>query len=483
MNNQKIEHSLKFRIFISIFIILTIFTLIKFIKDYSDVNEKILSYVLDTNKTINKFLAENIRGYIYNYDLENIHQLVDSIDNPYINNILVINNEGKILYSKIKNDQIGEVYPIESLSKRNDFIVYTPFKLIDVNIGYQIIEANIQQYNKELSDKINELILYAGLSILLGVILSWIISIQITKPINSMINKLIVTPKNKPILFNIQKINEFNFLANTFQEERNKLIELNNSLSSKIDEEVKKNTLFEKRLHESEKLVAMGEMIGNIAHQWRQPLSFISTLASGIKVNYQFNILDLNSLPNDMDNIVLQTQYLSKTIDDFRNFVKNTNIKSEFSILNLLDKLINITKSILTNSNITLIKNFEADYTISGFENELIQSFINILNNAKDAMEENKLENKLIFIETKIIDSKKQLIIYDNGGGIKDEIIDKIFEPYFTTKHKSLGTGIGLSMVYNILVIRHEVNLEVNNYLFEYENNKYIGAKFTIIFT
>ena len=482
MNKQKLTYSLKFKIFLSVFFILASFTTVKFIKDYFDVREKTLSYVLQINETINKFLAQNIKGYIYNYDLENINQLVDSIDNPYIKNILVVNNEGKILYSKIKKFKLGEFYPLDFLVKKSDFIIFTPFELLDVNVGYQIVEANIEQYNKELSSKIKELGFFAMTSILLGLFLSWIISIQISKPINLMVEKLITTPKNSPINFETQKIDEFNYLAKTVQEQRNELITFNNQLTSKIEEEVKKSTIIERKLFESEKLAAMGEMIGNIAHQWRQPLSFISTIASGIKIKYEYDSLDFKSLPSDMDTIVSQTRYLSDTIDDFRNFVKNTNTESEFSISQLLDKLENISKSVMVNNHINLVKNIEVNYNLIGFENELIQALINILNNAKDAMKENNLENKYIFIETKFLDSKKQLIIYDNGGGVDENIIDRIFEPYFTTKHKSIGTGIGLSIAYKILVIRHEANVEVGNYSFKYENKDYMGAKFIITF-
>ena len=227
----------------------------------------------------------------------------------------------------------------------------------------------------------------------------------------------------------------------------------------------------------------MGEMIGNISHQWRQPLSVISTVASGIVVNHKFNILDLDNLDADMNNIVLQTKYLSKTIDDFRNFIKNTNVRSTFTIVHLLDKLTSLTSSVLKNNNITLVKNTDNAFELNGYENELIQALMNIINNSKDAIVSNKeLSSKYIFIESIYKEDKKQLVIYDNGGGIEDKNINKIFEPYFTTKHQSLGTGIGLHMTYNILVLKHEGTIEVSNCKYLYNGEEYSGAKFIITF-
>ena len=239
------------------------------------------------------------------------------------------------------------------------------------------------------------------------------------------------------------------------------------------------------KLMESQaKLASMGEMIGNIAHQWRQPLSLISTIASGIKVQSEFGQFDEKSIVPDMDNIIKQTTYLSNTIDDFRNFIKNENERSEVQISNVIKKALSIVNPSIINHNITVIQNNKDDMILDGYENQLIQALINILNNSKDALKEHVKEgdNRLIFIETKNIINGFILKIRDNAGGIPENVIKKIFEPYFTTKHKSIGTGIGLSITHQIVTKHHDANITASNETYEYNDKIYTGACFSILF-
>ncbi|MDZ7817302.1 MAG: HAMP domain-containing sensor histidine kinase [Aliarcobacter sp.] len=132
---------------------------------------------------------------------------------------------------------------------------------------------------------------------------------------------------------------------------------------------------------------------------------------------------------------------------------------------------------------ITVISDLKDDISIDGYENELMQSFINIINNSKDAIKENvKNDEKLIFISTIKEHSSLIITIKDNGGGIPDNIIHRVFEPYFTTKDKSIGTGIGLSMTYKMLVERHNALIDVYNEEYIYNNKSYKGACFKITF-
>ena len=240
--------------------------------------------------------------------------------------------------------------------------------------------------------------------------------------------------------------------------------------------------LTQRKILESQaKLASMGEMIGNIAHQWRQPLSVISTIASGITVKSEFGKLELPSVLEDMESIIKQSKYLSKTIDDFRNFIKNTNNKEKVSVLSILDKTLSIVNSSIVNNNITIVTCFEDDGIIDGYENQLIQAIINIINNAKDALNENT-KDKYIFMETKKDKDTLSLSIRDNAGGIPDGIIEKIFEPYFTTKHQSIGTGIGLSITHQIITKHHDAVVSVHNETYKYNNEEFTGANFEIIF-
>ncbi|MBD3831320.1 MAG: HAMP domain-containing histidine kinase, partial [Arcobacter sp.] len=229
------------------------------------------------------------------------------------------------------------------------------------------------------------------------------------------------------------------------------------------------------------KMAAMGEMIGNIAHQWRQPLSSISTSATGMKLQKELNILEDKFLIEGLEQINNSVQYLSTTIDDFRNFYKPDKNKKEFRILETINKVINLVDLQFRSNGITIIKNGQ-DVKINSFENELIQVLINILNNARDELiKKDKDYKKLIFID--VLKNQKNLLVQikDNAGGIPTDIITRIFEPYFTTKNQSQGTGIGLYMSREI--ISKSMNGEINtkNVTFEYEGKSYEGALFEII--
>ena len=238
----------------------------------------------------------------------------------------------------------------------------------------------------------------------------------------------------------------------------------------------------DKLFFQQSKMAAMGEMLGNIAHQWRQPLSVISTAATGIKLQKDLNILNDKDLDYAMSSINNSAQYLSKTIDDFRSFFDPKNNKEkEFSLLEMIEKSLSIVSSQFVSKNIEIIKNIE-DIKILSSENELIQVILNILNNAKDALIQNidEKESRLIKISTKKSDSQIIITISDNALGINNEFINKIFEPYFTTKHQYQGTGLGLYMTRKIISTSFKGEISVQNSYFNYKNNQYFGSKFII---
>jgi len=240
-----------------------------------------------------------------------------------------------------------------------------------------------------------------------------------------------------------------------------------------------------KLLESQSKLASMGEMIGNIAHQWRQPLSVINIIASALLFKAETKTLKEDGVIPKMKTIMEQASYLSKTIDDFRNFIKATDEKSTLNLASVIDKTLTIVKPTLSHSYIKPILDLDATLTIEGFENGLIQSFINIINNSKDAISENIVQTseRYIFITLHKVEDRIELIFKDNAGGIKQEVIDRIFEPYFTTKHKSIGTGIGLSMTYSIITQRHNATIKALNETYDYEGKTYTGACFIVNFS
>jgi len=235
----------------------------------------------------------------------------------------------------------------------------------------------------------------------------------------------------------------------------------------------------EELIIQQSKLASMGEMIGNIAHQWRQPLSIISTLSTGMKLQKELNISNEEYEKESLDNINENAQYLSKTIDDFKNFFKKDTIKISSNTKTVFEKTLKLINSRLKNRDIEIIQH-NSEIEFETYESDLIQIFINIINNSIDAFDNIKT-NKYIFINTKLEKDKIIIEIKDNAGGIPQDIIDKIFEPYFTTKGEKQGTGIGLYMSKEIVSKHLNGTITASTVNFEYLNNHYTGALFQII--
>jgi two-component system, NtrC family, C4-dicarboxylate transport sensor histidine kinase DctB len=224
----------------------------------------------------------------------------------------------------------------------------------------------------------------------------------------------------------------------------------------------------------------MGEMIGNIAHQWRQPLSVITTVASSLKLKKEYGVLDDKENEEALVHIIDTANYLSNTIDDFRYYFSPNNEKNLFNTKVLLKRCLNMVSIDFSNKNIKIVKNIE-EFTVYSFENELSQVIINILNNAKDELSKvQKEDERLIFLHVYKETNFLIIKIKDSAGGIKDEIIHRIFEPYFTTKHKSKGTGIGLYMSQEIIVKHIKGTIEVFNEEYTYNDKELKGALFKL---
>ena len=263
-------------------------------------------------------------------------------------------------------------------------------------------------------------------------------------------------------------------------DDKNRHLEkLNHSLEDKIKEEVQKSRDKDTLIFQQSKMAAMGDMIGNIAHQWRQPLSIISTAATGTVAKIEYDMIDNNEIIKNCNTINENAQYLSQTIEDFKNYIQNDREKIEFNLKNNIDNLLTLVNASLKTYQINIILDLDEDISLHGYPNELIQCMMNILNNAKDALL-NISDEKYIFITAKEEGDKIKIIFKDNANGVPNEIISKIFEPYFTTKHKSQGTGLGLSMTYNIITQGMSGSIEVKNTDYTYKDKRHTGAMFII---
>jgi signal transduction histidine kinase len=275
-----------------------------------------------------------------------------------------------------------------------------------------------------------------------------------------------------------KRINEK--LESKVEEKTKELIKLNNELFDKIKEEVSKNKEQESIIHNQSKMAIMGQMLDNIAHQWRQPLSAISTNASFILLQSQLKTLDEKSINDTMKQIVDSTVFLSDTIEDFRGFLRHNKKKEHFKIKDIYKKTQKLLISVSKKSDVKFIENFE-DVEMYGYFNELVQVLINIINNAHEAfLEKDDIEDKFIFIDVYKEDYKIVIKIKDNAKGIPVNIIDNIFDAHFTTKDKNLGTGIGLYMTKDIIINNMKGEIFVNNVSYKYRQKEYTGAEFTI---
>ena len=276
----------------------------------------------------------------------------------------------------------------------------------------------------------------------------------------------------------LKKINDS--LMEKVDEKTKKLREINSELEIRIKKEVDENLKKDRLLSQQQKMISMGQMIENIAHQWRQPLSVITTSISGIKLKKMVNDLDDEFLYKTLDSVMNTSQYLSNTIDDFRYFFKPQKEKEFFYLKECINKTIDLLEANFKENNIKLICNME-DIQILGYETELIQVLINILNNSKDALLSLHDQERLIFINVKKENGKALIKIKDNAGGIQEDIIEQIFEPYFTTKHQAQGSGIGLYMCQEIIYKHMNGHIDITNIEFNHEGKTYKGALSIIV--
>ena len=236
-----------------------------------------------------------------------------------------------------------------------------------------------------------------------------------------------------------------------------------NNLEERIQLEIQNGLINEKMLLQQSKLASMGEMIGNIAHQWRQPLAQIIAIFMNMKVTYDFDKFTPIYLNEKIEEADKLTQYMSHTIDDFQNFFNPHSKVEVFSVEKACRDALFIVESVLKHDNIKVEFEILDKLEISGHKNEYSQVILNLINNSKNILLEKKIKNPLINIEIKEGDNFSIVKISDNGGGVPEEIIDKIFEPYFTTRHKTQGTGTGLYMSKNIIEKNMQGHLNVKN--------------------
>ena len=338
----------------------------------------------------------------------------------------------------------------------------------------EIMNENQLEIKDFINALINELTIITFAMVILVIVIALLMSSYLSKKIE---NILVGTKKfaNNELDYRIKVTSkdEIGQLENSFNEMAGKIEDLikeekklNCNLEQKVQIETSKQKEQEQLLIQQTRLAAMGEMIGNIAHQWRQPLNALGLVLQNLKFSYDMGELDEKMMDKSINKADMLTKNMSKTIDDFRNFFKPNKSKEKFGINENINKAIELVESTFEHHNIKLEKNFSSDeLEFHGFPNEFSQVILNILTNAKDAIIENKILNPLVIVETKIENDNICISIKDNANGIDENIVNKIFEPYFTTKDEGKGTGIGLYM--SKIIIENNMNGKIEVYNLE----------------
>ena len=224
------------------------------------------------------------------------------------------------------------------------------------------------------------------------------------------------------------------------------LADINNNLEQKINQAVNELRQKDHLLIQQSRLGVMGEMINNIAHQWRQPLNNIGLIIQNLQYVLKTGAINEDLVDDDFDKAMQILMHMSRTIDDFRNFFKEDKEKQLFSIAKTVEQTVSLIADSLKCKYINIALHLDEKITIFGFKNEYTQALLNIINNAKDVLLERKIENPLITIRVFRENDLAIVTVHDNGGGIDESIFASIYDPYFTTKGPDKGTGIGLYM-------------------------------------
>ncbi len=263
-------------------------------------------------------------------------------------------------------------------------------------------------------------------------------------------------------------------LANRVDEKTKELQQLNCDLEEKVRYEVEQSRQKDQIMFRQSRLASMGEMIGNIAHQWRQPLNAMVLIIQSFQMKRMAGIeLSDDFIDKQVNEGIALGLLMSNTIDDFRNFFKPNQSEEPFSLKETVTYSVKLIKAYYAKAGIKILITCKKDSVVQGYPNEFSQVIMNLLSNAKDVFEERQVEERYIEIVISQEAHNAVILVIDNGGGINEEVQDRMFEPYFTTKHKSSGTGIGLYMSKQIIEKQMKGSICGTNGAYTFSNGKY----------
>lgn len=269
-------------------------------------------------------------------------------------------------------------------------------------------------------------------------------------------------------------------LKQTIKDKTLELETINENLEKTIHDEVESSRQKDRIMYQQDRLASMGEMIQNIAHQWRQPLNSLMIIIQSFKIKFYNQKLDSSFIDSQTEYGLKIAKNMSETIENFRHFFQPNKLKEPFWLKESILDSIKLIEFVLNQNNIQVLTDFKCDYKIHGYKNAFSQVILNLLKNAQDAMIERQVKEGICEITLEEKYDKIIISLKDNAGGIKEKRFDKIFEPYFTTKHKSVGTGIGLFMTKEIIEKQMQGSIHSTNINWQHKNHKFYGAMFVI---
>lgn len=432
--------------------------------------------IIKTNDSIN-YITLNLKNNIILFFNKEGWEILENIDSAY---------------EKYENEKHDKYEIIKAPFYKDEVYHYSyPINISTKNFGWIHLGFDISSYKKSLHDKYIDIIFISLLAFLITIITTYFFVKRLTKPIELLSSRTKEVIKNKfeNIVFkenNYEELdtlgNNFNIMINSIKESRLKIMSTNNELEKKvaqrttqlnllnknldlrIKKEIEKNYLQEKILFEQTKMIQMSELIKNVSHHWRQPLSIISTVVSAINLNNELNNIKDDEFSKNYLIIMENINYLTKTIDIFSNYLQKDDHIINFELNSTIRDILLLNKNTMNELFVKIdFKASKNSIYIQSQKSNLMQAIMNIFNNSLEIFEERNIQKRLIEISIEKNDKFALITIADNAKGIEANIINKIFEPYFTKKHQTLGKGMGLYLTYNIIVNKLKGKIKVYN--------------------
>ncbi|PHS58281.1 MAG: hypothetical protein COB17_03405 [Sulfurimonas sp.] len=459
-------------IFNTIAIALIIISIVMFFV-YKDTKNKIVNISYNDNLSYVESISENISNDILDVIKKDFYISLydDKVSQDYINTTLSLFVTKKFKYIYLIDKEYNHFRFLADGSliddEKSEFgESYQPFQVSEWDKIYKNkkpIFFTHSKFNNIWTTYLNPIIINDKIEAILVIDFSLQEHDKIEETLLVLDNMLMIASSFLIIIFILilwfshidkKRENQKNIVFDMLIAESKKVQDLNLNLASQVEEEVNKNRAKDQQLLQQSRLAQMGEMISMIAHQWRQPLSVISAVAISLNIKAELGTADKSTVIDFSKRISEYSKHLSSTIDDFRDFFKPNKEKENTSFNYLIESVLRIVEIEITTNNIYILKHLKCHNEFDSYANELKQVILNILKNSQDILLENKIQDPFIKILTYSTEENLILEISDNGGGIPDDIITKIFDPYFSTKLDKNGTGIGLYMS-KIIVEEH----------------------------